>query len=224
MKNLFYLVISCFFLSCNHNSKVENTTIQEENTISTTNESLESINQNSQEKIDDKKLQTIEDIREEYKTLVSKINDKKLDSISFQFECYEASGEVSYFLENGQLRVIKYSNGYEHGGVTKEYFLKNEKPFFIYHETGTWNFDVDARVENAPRDDIKEERFYIIDENLIKCLEKKFTMRSAAKQNPTSATVANQEAKCPQISELLKDYRLVLKHRNQTGKMECLEN
>ncbi|WP_291721800.1 hypothetical protein [Bernardetia sp.] len=228
MKQLSYLLLIFLFISCNQTSETNTSQSSEGEQISTSSEDEKNteISSESTNKVQEtKELKTIEDIREEYKSIVSKIANKKLDSISFQYECYEeggVGGEVSYFSENGSLRVIKYFSGYDHGGISKEYFLKDAKPFFIYKETSSWNFDVDAKVENATRDDITENRFYIIDGKLIQCLEKKFTIRSSMKNNPTSATVANKEVECSDLSELLQDFELVLKYRNQTEKMECL--
>lgn len=229
MKILFYLLLIFIFISCNGNSEtktaessdLEQNSISIENETITENTSTETNQENTENQ--SKELKTVEDIREEYQSIMSKISEGKIDSTFFNYSCYEESGNVIYFVENGEVRRIKHNSGYEHGGVTKEFFLKDNKVFFIFHDASTWRFDVDAKQENATRDDMTEKRFYIIDNQLIKCLEKEFTIRSSVKNNPTSATVANKEVACSDLAPLMKDYELVLKYKNQKTDMECLD-
>ena len=215
MKNLFYSLLVFAFVSCNSNSETKTTESSDtkETTSTNTNQEIE----------DTKELKTVEDIRAEFQLIQSKITNGKMDSTSFNYECDGGGGQVA-FSENGQLRKITYGSGYEHGGVIKEYFLKDNTPFFVFEEASTWIFDVDAKTEDATRDDITESRFYIVDKKLIKCLEKKFTIRSSLKKNPSSATVENKEVPCSDLTELMKDYELVLKYKNQKTDIECLEN
>ncbi|WP_338760991.1 hypothetical protein WAF17_14620 [Bernardetia sp. ABR2-2B] len=227
MKNLLFLFLIPIFFACSGSSETKTTESSdiEENTTSSESETVTEASSNkiNQEITETKELRTIEDIREEYQSIMSNIANGKIDSTSFKYQCDGGVGEVVYFSENGQLRRITYSSGYEHGGVIKEYFLKDNTPFFIFHDASTWNFDVEAKQESATRDDMTEKRFYIIDNQLIKCLEKEFTIRSSVKNNPTSATVANKEVACSDLTELMTDYELVLKYRNQTEDMECLD-
>jgi hypothetical protein len=225
MKNLVYLFLFFAFVSCNGNSetKTAESSNVEENTTSLETETENTPTDTNQETT--KELKTVEDIREEYQTIQSNITNGKMDSSSFNYECDGGGGlgQVVFFSENGQLRKVRYGNGYEHGGVIKEYFLKDNTPFFVFHDASTWTFDVGTNKESATRDDMIESRFYIIDGKLIKCLEKEFTIRSSVKNNPTSTSVANKEVACSDLTELLKDYNLVLKYKNQTADMECLE-
>jgi hypothetical protein len=177
----------------------------------------------NQETVETRELKTVEDIREEYQNIQSKITNGKMDSSSFSYECDGEGGQLVYFSENAQLRKIIYSSGYEHGGITQEFFLKDNTPFFIFHDASRWVFDVDAKQEGDTRDDMTEKRFYIIDKKLIQCLEKEFTIRSSIKNNPTSASVANKEVACSELTTLLKDYELALKYKNQTADIECLD-
>ena len=175
------------------------------------------------QEITEKELKTVEDIKEEYQTIQSKITNGKMTSTSFNYECDGGEGQIVYFLENGQLRKIKHSSGYEHGGSTEEYFLKDNSVFFMFYDNSTWNFDGESKQEEATRDDMSERRFYIIDNKLIKCLEKEFVIRSSLKNNPSSETVENKEVECSDLTSLLEDYNLVLKYKNQTADRECLE-
>ncbi|WP_375559142.1 hypothetical protein ACE193_15555 [Bernardetia sp. OM2101] len=227
MKNLLYVLLLFVFISCNGNSEtqtVESSDIKENITSSETiTENTPTDTNQETQAVQSKELKTVEDIREEYQTIQSKITKGKMDSSSFRYQCDGGGGQIVYFSENKELRKITYSSGYEHGGVIKEYFLKDNTPFFVFHDASTWTFDVGSKQENATRDDMTEKRFYIIDNQLIKCLEKEFTIHSSIKNNPTSATVANKEVTCSDLTELLKDYELVLKYKNQTADMECLE-
>jgi hypothetical protein len=217
MKKLFYCLIFLGFISCNGKSEtsITESTDTKQDTLVDTNQEL-------------KELKTVEDIRTEYQTIQSKITNGKMDSTSFTYECDGGGGQAVYFSENGQLRKITYSSGYEHGGTIQEFFLKDNAPFFIFQDISSWAFDAeekqdDDNLESATRDDMIERRFYIVDGKLIKCLEKEYVIRSSLKKNPSSETVQNKEVACSDLTELLKDYNLALKYKDKTGKIECLE-
>ena len=220
MKNLFYFLLIFAFVSCNGNSE---TKTAESSNVEQNSETLENTANQTNQETNTTELKTVEDIRAEYQSIMSKIAAKKMDSTSFNYECDGGGGQVAYFSENGQLRRITYGSGYEHGGVIKEFFLKDNTPFFIFHDASTWIFDGEINGESQTKDDMIENRFYIVDKKLIKCLEKKFTIRSSIKNNPTSATVANKEIPCSDLTELMKDYELVLRYKSQKTDMECLE-
>lgn len=223
MKNLVYLLLLLVFFSCNSNLETKTTQASD---IEQKSASAESTSKEVNQKTTDSQtteLKTVEDIRAEFQSIMTKIQKGQIDSTSFYYTCYEESGRLVYFLEDGQLRMIRYSQGWEHGGVTKEYFLKDNKPFFIFNTTLAWSFDSESSVQDATKDDITESRFYIIDNKLIKCLEKEFTIKSSVKNNPTSATVPNKEVACTDLTEILKDYELAVKYKNQTTDIECLE-
>ncbi len=216
MKNLLYFLIFLAFISCTSNSETKTAESSDTEQTSSTN--------TNQEKKETKELKTVEDIRAEFQLIQSKITSGKMDSTSFNYECPGESGNMTFFSENGELRRVRHGNGGDHYGITKDFFLKDNVPFFIYHEEGSWVFDVESGVESATKDDIAESRFYIVDGKLIKCLQKEFTIRSSVKNNPTSASVANKEMTCPDLKELLKDFEFALKYKNQKTNLEdCLE-
>lgn len=231
MKYLFYSILIFVFTSCNNNSSEKQT--DEKSTHSEQSEILsesESITENtptnteSQTQKTEKELKTVEDIREEYQVIMSKIKDGKIIPSSFDYMCNEElEGKLTYFSENGELRRIVRQSGYDHGELIREIFLKDNKPFFIFHHMESWSFDVEANQEHAIRKEITEKRFYIADNKLIKCLEKEFVNRSAAKNNPTSVNIPNKDVECSSLSDLMTEYELVLKYKNQTEKMGCLE-
>jgi hypothetical protein len=83
----------------------------------------------------------------------------------------------------------------------------------------SWTFD---GAEGATRDDITEQRIYLVNELPVKCLEKKYSTRSNTTNNPRPETIANKEAKCRSAADILKPYRLLTKYHNKTAPA-CLE-
>ncbi len=167
-------------------------------------------------------LSTVEDIRRSYTATIGKLQRGELDSASFTYDCSgERSGTVSYFTEAGNLKMIihRYSE-YSHYSATDRYFVQDNQLYFAYLNGVSWTFD---GAEGATRDDITEQRIYLVDEKPVKCLEKKYTTRSAATDNPKSETVPSKDVKCKPAAAILKPYQILLKYHNKPAP-SCLEN
>jgi len=162
--------------------------------------------------------QSVAEIKEAYAIIVDKMNKGQFDSVSFKYNCQEErSGTVTYFSENGELRIIRHQyNEYDHHEATDQYFLNNDRTLFFAHLNRlSWSFDSVVGKDGATKDDIREQRIYIVDKQAIQCLEKRFTTRSQAKDNPTSASVANKQVACKPIKPLLKDFQQLLDFKNK---------
>lgn len=214
MRFLLYIIIVITIISCSKNSK---STSPEESTseVDTTvgedpgTEPLQA-------------LQSVEDIQKEFAYITSKIETGSMDSTSFDYNCYnEKSGTVTYFSEKGQLRLIKHAySEYSHYSATDQYFVKDNALFFVFYDGVSWSFE----GQNETRDDITEKRFYIIDNEPVKCLEKEFTVRSSATNNPQSSTVPNKEVECTTLEPILEKYELLVTHQSQKEDITCLED
>ncbi|AZB29204.1 hypothetical protein [Chryseobacterium balustinum] len=166
--------------------------------------------------------QTIDEIKTEYVLLNNQLIAKKLDSASFDYECNEVSGNVVYYSSNGELKSIKHFHGDSHFSSVENYYLKNGKPFFIFKDDTVWNFDGGTPEKPETKDEINQQRMYIVNGKAIECLEKKFTIKSSSKNNPKPDDIQNVQSKNCSYSELQKTFEVLLKNRDKKGKTSCI--
>ena len=73
------------------------------------------------------------------------------------------------------------------------------------------------------RDNITENRFYIIDDKPVKCLEKKLTIRSSGPDKTPSNSVTNKGIACSSLKPVLQKFHLLAKYKGQEKSLDCLE-
>ena len=203
---IFYFVV----FSCNTSSKKE---IQTEK-ISKITETKSSVN----------KIETLAQIPLAYQTIDSLVRQKSVDSSSFSYNCAgEKSGKVTYYRKNNELILIeKIYAEYSHTEGKDQYFIKNGKPFFVFRKITNWSFDGKSKVEGATIDKVTEKRFYIVKDQLVRCLQKHYEISSTAKEKAKPAQIGNKKSDCPSVENLLTDYNVLLSHKNQHTNIECL--
>lgn len=215
MKILFYLAVVFSFFSCKENSNSGRRSTSEVDSTAAVKSP-----ENALEPLED--LKSVDDIKREHTYITSKIESGSMDSTSFDYNCHdEKKGKVVYFSDKGQLRLIQHTyNEYSHFSATDEYFLKDGAPFFVFYDHLGWSF-ID---ENQTKDDITENRYYIIDNQPVKCLQKKFSKLSNNEDSLKSKMVANKEVKCASLDPLVEDFELLLKFKHQRENLICLED
>ncbi|SDM11154.1 hypothetical protein [Chryseobacterium taihuense] len=167
-------------------------------------------------------FQNTDEIKAAYTKINQQINAKKLDSTSFNYECNERSGTVVYYSQNGKIRAIRHSfSEYSHYSAVENYFVNNDQPFFIFQQETVWNFDGGTAEQPETKDEITEKRLYYINSKLGKCLEKKYTVRSAEKGKPNPENIKNHESKTCPDKELMKIFTNLMSHKNK--KPDCLQ-
>ncbi|PHN08191.1 hypothetical protein CRP01_02395 [Flavilitoribacter nigricans DSM 23189 = NBRC 102662] len=168
-------------------------------------------------------LNDIEDIRTTFAFITSEIDNGQLDSTAFKYDCHgETGGTVTYFSHRGQLRMIRHASyAYSHHSAIDRYYILDDQPFFVFYDQESWIFDPDSDEEGATKSDITEKRFYLIDNEPVQCLEKKFTTRSSVDDGPNSQNTANREVACSGLEDLQKTYDLLLQHRGQREELQC---
>jgi hypothetical protein len=170
-----------------------------------------------------KNLNSVDGIRQEYNLVNSRLLAKKLDSVGFKYECKEISGNVVYYFEKGELKVIKHFQADSHFSSTENYFLNNGKPYFIFKDDTAWSFDGGIPEKPETKDDVTEQRYYIVENKAIQCLEKQYTLKSNSSNNPKSENIPNKEMKNCSIMELQKTFGLLIKNKERKGIAEdCL--
>lgn len=167
--------------------------------------------------------QTVDEIKKEYAELNSQLIAKKLDSTSFDYECNEISGNVVYYIQNGELKSIRHFKADSHFSSVENYYLKNGKPYFIFKDDTVWSFDGGTPEKPETKDEIQQQRIYIANEQAIECLEKKFTIKSNSKSNPNPENIQNTPSKNCSYPELQKTFAVLLQNKDKKGKTTCIQ-
>ncbi|WP_415327190.1 hypothetical protein [Chryseobacterium sp. MMS23-Vi53] len=168
-------------------------------------------------------IKTIDDIKKEYGNLNTLLASKKLDSTKLNYNCdqTEREGEIVFYYQDKKLKIVKdFYSEHSHFSSSTKYFIKDDKVFFIFKDETVWGFDGGTSENPETKDDINEKRIYILNNKAIQCLEKNYSIQSKGKnQDPNS--IANKDTKCD-ISELMKNYYLILKNKDKKGEIKCL--
>ncbi|MCX8532573.1 hypothetical protein [Chryseobacterium luquanense] len=214
MKKLILLPSLIFLFSCENKNK-------ESIDVKSSSDSLQNIS--TKDSLKNNSPQNIDEIKVEYESLNNQLIAKKLDSASFDYECDEISGNVVYYSSNGELKSIKHFYADSHFSSVENYYLKNGKPFFIFKDDTVWNFDGGTPEKPETKDEVEQQRIYIVNEKPVECLEKKFTIKSSSKNNPKPENVQNIQSKNCSYSELQKIFEVLLKNKDKKGKTTCIQ-
>lgn len=215
MKNLICLLSLVLLISCHEEQKTNS-----DYKSSTERDTASKAISDSKLKEDFVAPHSVAEIKEAYAITVDKMNNGQLDSVSFEYNCQEErSGKVTYFSEKGVLRSIRHQyNEYDHHEAIDQYFLNEDSTlFFAYLNRLSWSFDSVVGKDGATKDDIQEQRIYVVNKQAIQCLEKRFTTRSQATDNPTSESVPNKQVVCKPIKPLLKNFQQLLDFKNSSN-------
>lgn len=212
MKNLLLIFALLFVISCKDakDKNVSNSSNAISSKVKSHSLSLE------------KNLSSVDGIKQEYSKVNSQLVGKKLDSVGFKYECDEISGNVVYYFDKGTLKLVKHFQADSHFSSTENYFVDEGKPYFILKDDTVWSFDGGTSDKPETKDDVTEQRFYIVDNKAIQCLEKKYTLKSNSKTNPKSENVPNKEMKNCSIAELQKTFDVLMKNKDRRGGGKCL--
>lgn len=163
----------------------------------------------------------IEGIQKVYGKITGQLSQGALDSTSFTYNCKnEILGSVTYYSHNGRLRMIQHRyNEYDHHAATDQYYIIDSTLFFVYRHQLLWSFE--SGPEGSTKDDITEQRVYFIDQKPIRCLEKKYIVRSADTNKPDSENIPNKEVNCSSINPLMEPYQNLLKNQYEKA-VDCL--
>ncbi|MNK67975.1 hypothetical protein D3C87_873240 [compost metagenome] len=167
-------------------------------------------------------LSTVDGIKQEYNLVNTQLLEKRLDSVGFKYECEEKSGNVVYYSENENLKMVKHFQANSHFSSTENYFINDEKLYFVFKEETVWNFDGGTAEKPETKDDVTEKRFYLVDNKAIQCLEKKYILKSNSSNNPKSENVPNKEMKNCSIADLQKSFDLLMKNKDRREGGKCL--
>lgn len=210
MKNIFYFFFILTILACSEKESSDGNRLDNKTT---------EVQVNSKPTI--KKMQSVSDIRASYAEINERIRTKSLDSSFFKYNCNdEKSGIVTFFKEKGKVRLIRHSHSeYSHFSATNEYFVESDSVFFIYSKEVQWTF----ADQNKTRDEIVEKRFYVLNDQPVKCLQNESTVLvSSAESNVLKAT-SNKKINCSSFRPMLMQFKKLISLQDQKKDMQCLE-
>lgn len=211
MKNISYLLMCLLFVACQQEKKPDAKIVQD---------TTERVVKNEPRTLIPSSVATIKQV---YANTVNQLRAGLLDSVSYNYNCeQERSGKISYFSKDGKLMIIKHSySEYSHFEANDQYFVNDDRLYFAHLNRLMWSF-VSGAGDDVTKDDITESRFYVVDNQPILCLEKKFTIIKNAKDNPTPDNVPNKVVACKPINGLLKDFNALVSFKDKANK-DCLE-
>lgn len=165
----------------------------------------------------------VDEIKLMYAATMKKLTDKVLDSFVKSYNCDgERSGTVTYYLEHQKLKSIKHVYAeYSHHEATDTYFVQDTVLYFAHLKHLNWSFESGAAVDGATRDDITENRFYLIAGKLVQCLEKKYTNHSSSSNLTVADRIPNKTVEC-KSADLLKSFKKLESFR-KVDRSDCLE-
>jgi len=169
-----------------------------------------------------KNLNSVDAIKQEYNLVNSQLMAKKLDSMGFKYEREEISGNVVYYSEKGELKAIKHFRADSHFSSTENYFVNDGNLYFIFKDDVLWSFNGGTPEKPETKDDVTEQRYYIVENKAIQCLEKKYTLKSNSFNNPKPENIPNKEMKNCSIVELQKAFDLLIKNKERRGVADYL--
>lgn len=222
MKNqkLLYLILHCLFLCITYiacTGKVQQTT---DNPQVIEHPDTSSVNEEFFPQTDTVPGH-IEGIQKVYGKITEQLEKGVLDSTSFTYNCRnEIQGRVTYFSHNGKLRMIQHNfNKYDHHAAAEQFYTIDSTLFFVFTHTLLWSFD--SGPEGATKDNITEQRVYFVDQKPVRCLEKKYIIRSAASTNPQPESIPNKEVTCSTSTNITEAFEKLVKYRFSHTK-DCL--
>ncbi|MEG1026693.1 MAG: hypothetical protein RSF34_19630, partial [Flavobacterium sp.] len=76
-------------------------------------------------------------------------------------------------------------------------------------------------AEGITKDNVTEYRGYIINDQPVECLEKKYTLHSKSDTNPNPDEIPNKNSDCKNIQKLIKKYQKLATYKS-TKDVECI--
>lgn len=169
------------------------------------------------------KTDSIEAIRKEYNSLHALLEGKKLTSKSFSYNCDdEITGEVKIHSDKGEIKVIEHSYAeHDHFSASEQYYIKDGNVFFIFRDETVWMFGGGTPEKPVTRDDVTETRIYLRNGQPIRCLEKKYVIKSDVSEKPDPSKITGKEVQCS-TDDLMKTYHSIIRNKDRQGKIKCL--
>lgn len=205
----YYTLLVFAFIACTQSKKTEN---QEKDLV------------NKDVKVERQAVLSKSDINDQYVRTMELVRENKLDTIAFKYNCNgERAGKITFYKEDNKLRLIEKSySEYSHTEGKEQYFILNDSLYFVFKKNVNWHFSRNAAVEGETVDVVKEQRYYILKNEIIECLMKDYEVNSSKKDSFNENSIANKKGDCSSFDEISENYKQLLKYLNQKNDIDCL--
>jgi len=143
---------------------------------------------------EEKSPESIADIRTVYARTQSLLDGGELREETKEYDCTDdpGSGSLKSYSMGEEVVILEWSEGGEHYWNTKKIYLKNNQPYFVLEQEGSWNFGGPLN-EEAPNtiDRVTEMRYYLKAGTILQQLSKSYEYKSW-EESPTKEEVPNK--------------------------------
>ncbi|RZK38207.1 MAG: hypothetical protein EOO90_22985 [Pedobacter sp.] len=211
-----FFLVACLLVAC-QNEKGDSELVNKSH-----EKALSKLDPNSSSSIEKQSPKTLTEIQKSFEMLELWKSQGKLDSITKDFDCNgEASAKAEYFYQGETLCMIKVEyQEHDHYSSDISFYLDKGKPFFIFRIDHTWTFAEGMAAEGITKENIKEKRYYVIDNKPAKYLEKKYSYLSNESKPDGAMIVAKESSAATLPLEMANLKKLLESKSSQTD--DCL--
>lgn len=147
------------------------------------------------------------DIKNGFARITTLLKNGELDSAGFNYSCQdEKKGQVSYFSEDGTLKLIIHRfSEYDHYSAEHRFYIAADKAFFVFQRDESWAFVSGA--EGSTKDNIVERRIYLADGKAIETLERRYSILRTTGKRDTSAIGSDKKRAYKDTRQLEEEYQ-----------------
>ena len=156
--------------------------------------------------------ESIADIREKFSIISQAVKDSAYRKVETPIGCEvdPIEGTLSYYFDGEDLRYVSYSVAEgDHSWFQYTYYVWDDRLFFAFHERGYWQFDTGANVDGTLSETIdylSEHRYYFADQQPIRCLEKKWEVKSVDTKQAKANEIPNTSIDCEMGRSVLMEF------------------
>lgn len=178
-----FSIVACEQASSSDSQTVENQEVTIENKTAHEPQAAPKTLTDEAVEITEEKVDIIEQIRANYAVTMERLGKESLKKVTKEFDCEDegVSGTLTRYYNGDKIELIDYSIGHEHSWKSQKIYFKDDEPYFIFVEEGTWYFGGEDGTDDSGEntvDDISETRYYLEDGNVIRKLNKKYLIKS----------------------------------------------
>ena len=168
----------------------------------------------------------ITQIKNEYDLIMDQLEKGKFVSKVYYYECpnFPEEGTITFYSDSVGIRMIENEavQG-SHGGETATYYLKNGQLFFVYQVQSYWSFAQGSDQENPSTvDHVSEYRFYLYENELIKCLVKNYSAKDNEDLDEKGKATNNVNVECKAYDDLNDKLSILMNQYGGEEHLNCI--
>ena len=125
-------------------------------------------------------IKTIDDIRANFSESRKNIDSMNRSKVELN-ELSTEGAEATIYKQNKEIKLIEVKAYMEMGNAKDEYYFKDGKLFFVYTKEENYNAPPTTKFFDESKIEISENRYYFIDNKLVKWLKDKKIVPKSSK-------------------------------------------